>query len=218
MSATLFRTTLIAKHQNTALPASYKTFNNWTDPDTGSSRRDHTAGCRPSMPGILIDTMSSPSADDHATDKRRSGRVSKPTQFLGIEHPAGAKRKRGTASDEDRNNSDEDETSADDDEPDEEELREQRAHKSARKPASKKARTNGTIPIRGTTQAKRQRKKTPGGALLDAGEVSGLYAELFSGDKEVDEVVGEWLQRFEAHESSALAEIINLVLRSCGCE
>ena len=75
------------------------------------------------------------------------------------------------------------------------------------------------IPIRGATQkARRPKKRAAGGAVPDADQAGGIYAEVFSGDKSVEEVVGEWIQRFDEHESAALAEVVNFVLRCCGCE
>ncbi|KAF2148262.1 STAG-domain-containing protein [Myriangium duriaei CBS 260.36] len=188
------------------------------------------------MPGVLIDAMSSPTATaDEAvkpSDKRRSGRVSKRPEFLGASHPANSKRKRGHAEDgaevEDggSSGSDEDEEDAEDDEPDEEELREERRAKKSKstpkRPAAKKAKTNGAplrMPIRSTAQkARPSKKRAVAGTVPDADQAGGLYAEIFASDKSVEEVVSEWVQRFDEHESAALAEIVNFVLRCCGCE
>ncbi|PNS19316.1 hypothetical protein CAC42_2493 [Sphaceloma murrayae] len=165
-----------------------------------------------------------------STNKRRSGRVSRKPEYL-LTGPDSTKRKRdapedynqanGVAEDSDEDSEEED----DDDDPAEEELREQRARKprsGPRRPAAKKPKTNGTsvqIPIRGTTsKAKRPARKVKPGAVPNAEEVGGLYAEIFSGVKTVEEVAGQWMQRFNTHESNALAEIINFVLKCCGCE
>lgn len=180
------------------------------------------------MPGILLDDMSSPVANaDEAATSRRSGRVSKRPQFLVDDIPASAKRKRDGPDDEidgeDYISSDGDDDD-DEGEPDEEELRARRSKKArsrGSRPAAKKHRTNGAIgqiPIRNTAHRARPRKRAAGGNVPDADQAGGLYGELFAGDKSVEEVVADWIQRFKEHESSALAEIINFVLRCCGCE
>jgi cohesin complex subunit SA-1/2 len=46
---------------------------------------------------------------------------------------------------------------------------------------------------------------------------SGLAAEVFAGNLTLDEVAAEWMKRFHIHESDAVAEIVNFVLRSAGC-
>ncbi|KAK3100958.1 cohesin complex subunit, partial [Teratosphaeriaceae sp. CCFEE 6253] len=52
----------------------------------------------------------------------------------------------------------------------------------------------------------------------DAEAVGGLYAEIFASGTSLDDIVGDWLKRFDAHEYAALAEVINFVLRCAGCE
>ncbi|KAF4553862.1 STAG domain-containing protein [Elsinoe fawcettii] len=177
--------------------------------------------------------MSSPQPDNGeeltSTNKRRSGRVSKKPEYL-IPESTSTKRKRDAPQDADdvddaEDESDEsDEGEAEDDEPAEEEVRERRARKSKsapKRPAAKKPKTNGApmqMPIRNTAPKKRPSKKGKAGAVPNAGEVGGLYAEVFSGSKAVEEVASKWMQRFEEHESNALAEIVNFVLKCCGCD
>lgn len=132
---------------------------------------------------------------------------------------------------EDEEESDEDDD-PEDDEPAEEELRE-KAKKSrqlkstaskstaARRPAQKKSKTRGlTLPIRSTAKPaskKRVPKKAKALDNADAEAAGGLYADLFARDKTIDEVVKEWLEAFEEHESRALADVINFVLKCAGC-
>lgn len=185
-----------------------------------------------SMPGVLLDKMSSPLSDtveDSAlANNRRSGRVSKKPNFLS-EQPSTSNRKRAAPHDEDEDmdaDSSEDDDETDEGEPDEpaeEELRAERKSKSKsapKRPAPKKARTNGAVqmPIRSTAQKSRQSKKKSTTAPVSSDDSGTLYAEIFSGDKTVEEVVGEWAQRFTEHESRSLAEIINFVLKCCGCQ
>ncbi|GAM90653.1 hypothetical protein ANO11243_086980 [Dothideomycetidae sp. 11243] len=187
------------------------------------------------MPGVLVDSMSSPTAnaadDVNPSESRRSRRVSKRPHYLVDEQPSTSKRKRDAPDDgpddEDvaSEESNDGETDAEDDEPDEEELRDRRTKKARnapKRPATKKAKTNGTalqMPIRNSAlKAKRPRKRAAGGAVPDADQAGGLYAEIFSGDKEIEEVVSDWIQRFKQHESSALADVINFVLKCCGCD
>ncbi|KAF2225769.1 hypothetical protein BDZ85DRAFT_316901 [Elsinoe ampelina] len=186
------------------------------------------------MPGVLLPEMSSPPPDNDeevaSTNKRRSGRVSKKPEFL-VTEPASTKRKRAAPHDdddvngaEDTSDEDEDDDEAEYDEPAEEELRERRAKKTkngTKRPAAKKPKTNGApvqIPIRSTPMKKRPSKKGKASTVPNAKEVGGLYAEVFSGGKAIEEVASNWMQRFEQHESNALAEIVNFVLKCAGCE
>ncbi|PSK44212.1 hypothetical protein B9Z65_192 [Elsinoe australis] len=165
-----------------------------------------------------------------STNKRRSGRVSKKPEYL-VPESASTKRKRDAPNDDDESNDiaddseEDDELEEDDDEPAEEELRERRARKpksAPKRPAAKKPKTNGTsvqIPIRSTaSKARRPSKKTKAGAVPNAEEVGGLYAEVFSGSKQMEEIASDWMQSFKNHESNALAEVINFVLKCCGCD
>lgn len=41
--------------------------------------------------------------------------------------------------------------------------------------------------------------------------------DVFGGDAP-EGIAAEWIKRFDAHESSAVKEVVNLVLRAAGCE
>lgn len=192
-----------------------------------------------------IHNMDSPtsSAPDASAAPRASARVRRAPELF-APSSANGKRKRGGGDagedgdvdmdedeDEDAGESDEDDD-PEDDEPAEEEMREKarkaRKQKSStpkstapKKPAPKKPRTNGlALPIRGTAKTatkKRIPKKAKALDSADAEAAGGLYADLFARDKTIDEVVKDWLQAFEEHESRALADVINFVLKSAGC-
>ncbi|KAM0722366.1 hypothetical protein Q7P37_001807 [Cladosporium fusiforme] len=187
------------------------------------------------MPGRLLDMSSSPPPDmDTSTLKRASGRVRKQPQTL---YPSSDpvnhnhKRKRADAQqdadgDEEMQEEDasEDDSPSEDEEPDEEELKEKRSRarksKTAKKPAAKRPKTNGTstLPLRGAKVArKRAPKKAKQLELADAEEAGGLFAEVFAHGKDLQEIANDWRQSFNDHESSALAELINFVLRAAGC-
>jgi cohesin complex subunit SA-1/2 len=169
---------------------------------------------------------------DASTMKRASGRVRRqPETIYPSSDPINHKRKRAQDVDGDEEMQDEDlseeESPSEEDEPDEEELRERRARarkpKSSaapRKPAVKKPKTNGAtaLPIRGAKVAKKRApKKAKQLDLADAEDAGGLFADVFAHGKDLQNIANEWRQRFHEHESRALAEVINFVLRAAGC-
>ena len=178
---------------------------------------------------------SSPLAPDASgTVRRASGRVRKQPEAYNSSPVGSSKRKRSNQEDGDVQMpddyvSDEDVPSAED-EPDEEEVREQsrRARKTKaapkkpqQKPAQKKPKINGaSLSIRSVAGGKK--KKAPRRAnaanVAEAEEADGLYAEVFAGDDALDVIAASWLKRFDEHQSKAMAEVVNFVLRSAGCE
>jgi cohesin complex subunit SA-1/2 len=183
-------------------------------------------------------SASASSPDASTAAPRASARVRKaPEHYASSPFTGTAKRKRDgnddAEEDVDMEDEESDEPSDDeDDEPDEEEIRE-RARKSksrkpkstaaktttAKKPAQKKAKTNGlSLPFRGgNATKKRVPKKAKAVDSTDAEAAGGLYADLFAHDKTMDEVVAAWLKAFEEHESLALADVVNFVLKCAGC-
>jgi cohesin complex subunit SA-1/2 len=165
--------------------------------------------------------------------KRASGRVRRqPESIYPSSDPINHKRKRAQNGDGDEEMLDEElseeESPSEDDEPDEEELREKRArarkpkaNAAPRKPAVKKPKTNGAtaLPIRGATKVARKRapKKAKQLDLADAEDAGGLFADVFAHGKDLQVIANEWRKRFHEHESNALAEVINFVLRAAGC-
>ncbi|KAI4722157.1 STAG-domain-containing protein [Aureobasidium sp. EXF-10727] len=177
--------------------------------------------------------MSSPLSQPHdeAPDapserrSRRSGRVSRKPELYIEEAPAASKRKRDAA-DDDQLDDDEESDEEEESEPDEEELREQKAKArktkvaAPKKPAAKRSKTNGTsvaLPVRAAGKKGRS-KKAKGVDEAVAEEAGGLYAEVFARGKTLEEVAEGWLAAFNEHESGAVADLVNFVLRSAGCE
>ncbi|KAL4968396.1 cohesin subunit IRR1 [Aspergillus stella-maris] len=129
-----------------------------------------------------------------------------------------------------------------DDEPDEEELREQR--RAARKASSKKpvSGTKNKSKSQGSRSAKkpkvagngigRQLALRPAAngtkpaararrpkvrASLAAGQ-SGLYAEVFGKGRNTETVAAEWLTRYQEAQTTAMRDLVNLILRSSGTD
>lgn len=187
----------------------------------------------------MLFEMATSTLNGSVASHRASGRVRKqPDMYTSRTHISStSKRKRSNEQEvEDGDDGEDvempDESSADedaegDDEPDEEELREKarQARKSKgtapRKPAQKKPKVNGTtLPIRNGTTSTKQRptKATKTVDITKAKAAGGLYAEVFATADLVDNIAVGWLDRFKAHESSALAEIINFALKCAGCD
>lgn len=170
--------------------------------------------------------------DSEVGVRRASGRVRKQLQaYTSSPHSAG-KRKRNdhedATGDVDMGGEDaSDEEESEDGEPDEEEIRERkrqaRKPKSSapKKPASKKPKTNGTsLAIRTVTGGGRKKvsKKAKAAAATDD-EPDSLYARVFAGDQRLEEIVADWLQRFEdGPEDATLNELVNFVLKCAGCD
>lgn len=51
-----------------------------------------------------------------------------------------------------------------------------------------------------------------------AGQADGLYARVFAGDSNLDDVAAEWATGFQSEEAEALVQVVNFVLRASGCE
>ncbi|KAI7096428.1 hypothetical protein KC352_g38823, partial [Hortaea werneckii] len=161
-------------------------------------------------------------SDDESTTmateppKRASGRIRKqPEMYTASPYASSGKRKRSNENEtHDENQSqdgDEPEESDDemDEEPDEEELREQR--RAARKP-------RGSAPKKPAQKKPKSTKKAKAFNLADAESAGGLFAEVFASGEALQDLAGQWLRRFSDHESKALAEVVNFVLRCVGSE
>ena len=185
------------------------------------------------MPGALLDmaSVSSPEGDAPTFNKRASSRVRRrPEMFTSSPFSTG-KRKRRDNGDGDIQMSDEN-VSGSESESADEALQEQDFHRQARasrkpnnaagkKPAQKKPKVNGgiSLPFRGSKAPARKRapKKVRAVDVADAEAAGGIYAEVFAHDTPFDQVLSDWLKAFAEHESRALADVINFVLRSAGC-
>lgn len=168
--------------------------------------------------------------DASGTVRRASGRVRKQPEVYTSSPQGSAKRKRSNEEDADGDAqmpddyvSDEN-VPSDEDEPAEEEVREKskrsRKPKAAapKKPAQKKPKVNGASLAIRTAPGGKKKKAPKKINVADAEEAGGLYAEVFASDDTLETVAAGWLKRFETHESMALAEVVNFVLRSTGCE
>ncbi|KZF26543.1 hypothetical protein L228DRAFT_235598 [Xylona heveae TC161] len=189
----------------------------------------------------LSDPATPESSTPEASLRRRSGRVVKQPQRLSASQAAKqagrAKRKRteregGDEIEEDGTEPSEDESDESDEvesEPDEEELKERRRAKArskkaaaAAKPAAKKPKTtNGVGPslaMRPAPKGIRKPRKPRARALaINDDEAEGLYAEVFARGHTVDAVTAEWLSQYEQHNSNAVRDLVNFVLKCSGC-
>lgn len=178
---------------------------------------------------------SSPVNGDGGELRRASGRVRKQPELFSTSSPHGSsKRKRNN--DEDANGdvdmadgeASDEEVESEDGEPDEEELREKkmqaRKPKSSapKKPAAKKTKVNGSTSLAIRTVPGGGRKKVSKKAKVAAptdDDPDSVYAQVFGGDHRLEEVVSDWLKRFEdGPEAAALGELVNFVLKCAGCD
>ncbi|KAL4760609.1 cohesin subunit IRR1 [Aspergillus foveolatus] len=159
----------------------------------------------------------------------------------------GAKRKRTTTGDENEDevedvSGSESEEVDEDDEPDEEELREKRraarkasakksssgtkskpktqGSRSAKKPKVTETRIGNQLPLRPAANGKRlvaRPKKMQVRPSLAARE-TGLYAEVFGKGRDPETVAAEWLTQYQETQTTAMRDLVNLVLRASGTE
>lgn len=181
--------------------------------------------------------MSASPEPEHAAgnvgNKRRSGRVSrKPDIFKHTSPYNNTKRKRSDAEDDEQDDAEGDDANSsassdqdeeEEDEPAEEERKDKarKARSAPKKPAAKKAKATGSvvnIPIRSTAGKARRPKKAKALDTEAAEDAGGLYAEVFARGHTLDAVAVDWLKTFDAHQSEAVADLINFVLRCAGCE
>ncbi|KAG4435159.1 hypothetical protein IFR05_009359 [Cadophora sp. M221] len=161
--------------------------------------------------------------------RRKSGRAVKaPEKFL-PEAPssqtgsANSKRKRIEEDGEgDASEIDEDAEASDDavESSAEEESRDvRRKAKKTKKPAAKKAKVNGTQSRDEPLAVKLPARPKKGGKLVAIADkdAEGLYADVFQSGDSSEDVVTRWLGAYNEDNFAALADLVNLVLRSAGC-
>ncbi|PBP17086.1 STAG domain-containing protein [Diplocarpon rosae] len=89
----------------------------------------------------------------------------------------------------------------------------------ARKPAAKKPKFNGSVshdePLAVKLPA-RPKKNGKRVAIADK-DAEGLYADVFTSGDAAENIVTKWLASYEADNLAALADLVNMVLRSAGC-
>ncbi|PVH74263.1 STAG-domain-containing protein [Cadophora sp. DSE1049] len=173
------------------------------------------------------DVTSSPAATG---SRRKSGRAVKAPEKFAPEAPssqagsANSKRKRTEEDGENDASEIDEEAEASDDavaSAAEEELREiRRKAKKTKKPAAKKAKVNGTSSREEPLAVKLPARPKKGGkrvAIADT-DAEGLYADVFQSGDPSEDVVTRWLSAYNEDNFSSLADLVNLVLRSAGCE
>ncbi|KAL8735923.1 MAG: hypothetical protein Q9166_000485 [cf. Caloplaca sp. 2 TL-2023] len=183
---------------------------------------------------------STPHASSSPNDatRRKSGRVKHKPVLLPADPNASigsyssGKRKRADTLDEpDVNGFFNEETSLDesDGDPDEEEIKERkrksRSRKASTKPVAKKPKTVGlkktTLPVRpainGIKKTSKPRRPRPQTKFAIADEGTGLFSEIFAQGHTVDAVAAEWITRYDEHNSNAMCELVNFVLKCTGC-
>ncbi|KAH6686163.1 STAG domain-containing protein [Plectosphaerella plurivora] len=182
----------------------------------------------------MADATASPDPD--AASRRRSGRVVKAPEKFSPEPIYAAKRKRGDAGDDDDDDDDQDDldddhdapAAADDDMSDATDAEDSHQHPPrrskpkakpaarARKPAVKKPKTNGVSAYHAANLPSRP-KKVVGQAATGTGD-GDLYSDLFDAGLSVNTVADSWREKYQKDDAAALKDLVNFVLRCCGCE
>ncbi|KAM3066582.1 cohesin complex subunit [Clarireedia jacksonii] len=182
----------------------------------------------------LMEIENDVSSTPVASGRRKSGRAVKAPEKFIPDYPSTAtrhtnpKRKRteddeeGDASedggsepeDDDESNDEEDESAG------EEELREaRRKARSSKKPVAKKPKTNGTASYaRAPAVRLPNRPKKAKNVTIADDTAEGLYADVFTSGQTADEAVAGFLNRYKENSPSAVAELVNFVLKSAGCD
>ncbi|ESZ90777.1 hypothetical protein SBOR_8848 [Sclerotinia borealis F-4128] len=102
----------------------------------------------------------------------------------------------------------------------EEELREaRRKSRTSKKPAAKKPKINGaTSHARVSAVRLPNRPKKAKKVVIADSNAGGLYADVYTSGQSSDEVVSNFLEKYAQDGPGAVAELINFVLKSAGCD
>ncbi|KAK4192914.1 hypothetical protein QBC35DRAFT_159427 [Podospora australis] len=177
---------------------------------------------------------------------RRSGRVTKAPAKFTPEVPTASKRKRPAENDDDDDDDEDAAADAENESPDEGEnasdgddddaedtaTEEPRRGKKKtkpssssqaarpRKPAVKKPKTNGDAPTHDgiVSSSLPSRPKKAVRIAIARNVDSGLYADIFASGDSSDKVATEWYHRYQADDAAAVADLVNCVLLSAGCD
>lgn len=187
------------------------------------------------------------STTNGTTNRRQSGRaVRAPEKFVPDAQPgttSNGKRKRGGDNGEEDVENEEDEE--EDEETEEESTDEEEAtdprkrSKTAKKPAAKKPKVNGTddgddAPAASAVKLPNRSKKSKKVIISDP-KAEGLYgkirptqrvntilitfiADIFTSGKTSEEVAVEWLDKYDADNTASMMDLVNCVLKSTGCD
>ncbi|KAI9640223.1 cohesin complex subunit [Ciborinia camelliae] len=174
-----------------------------------------------------------------AGGRRKSGRAVKvPEKFVpdlpsSAVRSTNAKRKRPDEEGEDDASEEEEVEAEDEDEDDEpeeesageEELREARRKArtskkpAAKKPAAKKPKINGTAShARAPAVRLPNRPEKAKKVVIADDNAEGLYADVYTSGESSDEIVSNFLEKYAQNGPGAVAELINFVLKSAGCD
>ncbi|KAF6845350.1 mitotic cohesin complex [Colletotrichum musicola] len=168
------------------------------------------------------------SPEPESSSRRRSGRVVRAPEKFSPEPGTAPKRKRGPEPDEDDEENDDndllsDATMSDGDESADERPRARPKKRNtaqanrAKKPATKRPKTNGAAPSGHSASLPSRPKKTVRIAAVDR-QGSGLYAEVFNSGQSSDKVADDWQVRYQANDALAVVELVNVVLQCSGCD
>ncbi|KAJ8069364.1 hypothetical protein OCU04_003018 [Sclerotinia nivalis] len=182
----------------------------------------------------LMEIENDVSSTPVAAGRRKSGRAVKAPEKFVPDLPSSAirstnaKRKRSDEEGED-DASEEEEVELEEEEEDdeleeesagEEELKEaRRKARTSKKPAAKKPKINGTVPhARAPAVRLPNRPKTAKKVVMADDNTEGLYADVYTSGQSSDEVVSKFLEKYAQNGPGAVAELINFVLKSAGCD
>ncbi|KAF9869478.1 STAG domain-containing protein [Colletotrichum karsti] len=167
------------------------------------------------------------SPEPESSSRRRSGRVVRAPEKFSPEPVTAPKRKRGSDHDEDDEENDEDgalsdATMSDGDTADERprprpKKRSTAQGNRARKPATKKPKTNGVAPSGHSASLPSRPKKTVRIAAVEK-QGEGLYADVFGSGLPSEHIADKWQERYQANDALAVVELVNLVLQASGCD
>ncbi|RAL59286.1 hypothetical protein DID88_006999 [Monilinia fructigena] len=165
--------------------------------------------------------------------RRKSGRAVKAPEKFVPELPSSAvrstnaKRKRSEEEGEDDASEEEDVDVEEDEDDDldeesagEEELREaRRKARTSKKPVAKKPKINGTAShARVPAVRLPNRPKKANKVVLADDNAEGLYADVYTSGQSSDDIVSAFLEKYAQNGPGALAELINFILKSAGCD
>ncbi|KAF7909428.1 uncharacterized protein EAF01_003146 [Botrytis porri] len=182
----------------------------------------------------LMEIENDVSSTPVVSGRRKSGRAVKAPEKFVPDLPSSAirstnaKRKRSDEEGEDDASEEEEVEVEEEDEDDEleeesageEELREaRRKAKTSKKPAAKKPKINGTAShARAPAVRLPNRPKKAKTVVIADEDADGLYADVYTSGRPSDEIVSSFLEKYAQNGPGAVAELINFVLKSAGCD
>ncbi|RKF59977.1 Cohesin subunit psc3 [Erysiphe neolycopersici] len=173
------------------------------------------------MEPLNIETRSSPIS---GAQRRRSGRIIKPPQkFTSVVTPSRATSKRKRRADVESDSpdpGDDDSSDTSKDDIHDKQPKSQRKSQKAKKPSAKRHKPHGrpNLAVNDVMKLPSRLKKNINRRVVVADKDStGLHAELFSSGNRPQDIAAQWLQKYRENDRQALADLVNLILRSSGC-